>query len=60
MIFLISESVSVTREQKKRTEGVLTNLSVIKTVIYFVSNFLRYRQGKREGYQLSLLQEMVS
>ena len=39
MIFLISESVSVTREQKKKTEGVLTNLSVIKTVIYFVSNF---------------------
>ena len=37
-MFLISESVSVTREQKKRTEGVLTNLRV-NTVIYFVSNF---------------------
>ena len=33
-MFLISESVSVTREQKKRTEGLLTNLSVINCYLF--------------------------
>ena len=35
-MFLINESVSVTREKKKRTEGLLTNLSVINCYLLFL------------------------
>ena len=39
------------------TSWVLTNLGVIKCYLFiFILIFLRYWHGKREGYQLSLLQ----
>ena len=48
-MFLISESVSVTREQKKRTEGVLTNVSVINCYLFCFYIFCDIGTAKGKG-----------